>query len=500
MDATFSGDLVNFSESTFAVFAFFSGAKFSPETRFARANFDGQASFLDCIFLDEVDFSKARFCDKVDFTKAVFTRKAFFYDAKFGEKADFFDVTFSDDALFSGALFNEQVSFSLSKFLNAGNFEKSQFAAETEFRKVLFEQPKKVSFGHNDFSKFSFGDSDITRIKFGDRITWGGEDGLTIIEEQWLEQKTYRKNKVNARTKKLKKLIGKKQEEEKSTKENTLTAEILSFDKEKQKFAPATFEFVPIAKGGRAPYRYDWVFDDDGERSTKKILSSSIEKAGFYVIILIVTDSGGQIAYAKSKIEVKEPIPEVSLDLVLSVYRNLRENYESRLRYDEAGRFFIKEMELKRKFREVKSEKGTPRIAKNRWPRRNFFSLIGWYHLLSDYGESILKPFMTGAIVLALSTVFFSMQSNLILESFLPFFPSNNTTISTFAELERAVNTTHWFEAFERSLTDFLPLLSIGGDVSLGIIDYIIKIVGGILTFGLLAIALRRKFERKYTR
>jgi hypothetical protein len=33
-----------------------------------------------------------------------------------------------------------------------------------------------------------------------------------------------------------------------------------------------------------------------------------------------------------------------------------------------------------------------------------------------------------------------------------------------------------------------------------GVVDYIIKIVGGVLTFGLLAIALRRKFERKYTR
>jgi hypothetical protein len=43
---------------------------------------------------------------------------------------------------------------------------------------------------------------------------------------------------------------------------------------------------------------------------------------------------------------------DVSLELVLSVYRNLRENYEFRLRYDDAGKFFIKEMELKRKYRE----------------------------------------------------------------------------------------------------------------------------------------------------
>jgi hypothetical protein len=37
----------------------------------------------------------------------------------------------------------------------------------------------------------------------------------------------------------------------------------------------------------------------------------------------------------------------------MAVYRNLRENYEFRLRYDEAGKFFIREMELKRKYREA---------------------------------------------------------------------------------------------------------------------------------------------------
>jgi hypothetical protein len=47
---------------------------------------------------------------------------------------------------------------------------------------------------------------------------------------------------------------------------------------------------------------------------------------------------------------------------------------------------------------------------------------------------------------------------------------------------------------------DFLPLLSLGGDIKVGVIDYMIKILEGALTFGLILIALRRKFERKYTR
>ena len=45
-----------------------------------------------------------------------------------------------------------------------------------------------------------------------------------------------------------------------------------------------------------------------------------------------------------------EEVPEKikSLVSVMAVYRNLRENYEFRLIYDEAGKFFTREMELKR--------------------------------------------------------------------------------------------------------------------------------------------------------
>ena len=36
-------------------------------------------------------------------------------------------------------------------------------------------------------SKVSFSDSDITRIRFSDKVTWGGKDKYTIIEEEILE-------------------------------------------------------------------------------------------------------------------------------------------------------------------------------------------------------------------------------------------------------------------------------------------------------------------------
>jgi hypothetical protein len=49
-----------------------------------------------------------------------------------------------------------------------------------------------------------------------------------------------------------------------------------------------------------------------------------------------------------------------------------------------------------------------------------------------------------------------------------------------------------------RAFADFVPLLPLGTNIKVGVIDYVIKIVGGAVTFGLIAIALRRRFERRF--
>jgi hypothetical protein len=73
------------------------------------------------------------------------------------------------------------------------------------------------------------------------------------------------------------------------------------------------------------------------------------------------------------------------------------------------------------------------------------------------------------------------------------------TTHSSFIGFAQITNGSQWSKAGERSLGDFLPLLSMPSDIKIGLSDYVIKIVGGAVTFGLIAIALRRRFERKYT-
>ena len=74
-----------------------------------------------------------------------------------------------------------------------------------------------------------------------------------------------------------------------------------------------------------------------------------------------------------------------------------------------------------------------------------------------------------------------------------------NKTANYFIGFQKAEDPSQWLKAFERSLADFLPLLPLlpTGDFKMGIIDFVIKIIGGAVTFGLIAIALRRRFERR---
>jgi hypothetical protein len=438
--ATFTGE-ANFESATFSNKASFGQSTFSNKANFRAATFNDEADFggftisqNGATFTGEANFEQATFSKVANFSGGMFIGEASFSGATFTGEANFIIVTFFNKASFSGATFSNEARFGKVKFLLGANFfvstflSKAYFSGEfndsTDFTNATFEKPSKVTFDIGNMAYVSFSDTDTTRIKFSDKVTWGGDDKFTIIDEKWL-------------------------------------------------------------------------IEDIGRRKKGKLENKPIEKR---------SDEG----------------QSVSLELVSSVYRNLRENYEFRLRYGDAGRFFIKEMDLKRKYREASSlstvklnlikllrklklrdipePKVDYEVQENGWWRRNLFSLTGWYYHLSRYGEDLLRPTLVGLVIVTLSTLFWLMQSKPTLE---PHFFVNSSlynSASHFVYLNQAGNLTQWQKAFERSLSDLIPLLPSGSKVEIGLLDYIIKIAGGALTFGLLAIALRRKFERKYTR
>ena len=68
-------------------------------------------------------------------------------------------------------------------------------------------------------------------------------------------------------------------------------------------------------------------------------------------------------------------------------------------------------------------------------------------------------------------------------------------SFSRFVGLIYIVDPNHWGKSFERGIADFLPLLQLGSNAKVGLVDYIIKIFGGVLIFSVIAISLRRRFR-----
>ena len=196
---------------------------------------------------------------------------------------------------------------------------------------------------------------------------------------------------------------------------------------------------------------------------------------------------------------------------LLSLYRNLRENYEYRLRYDIAGKFFIREMELKRKYRKVRSIPISPKrilirkilhhlkilryietetdsyIVLNNWWRRNYFSLTGIYRLISNYGESLTLAIIFITIIFFLFTFFWVSQPDPL---------TTNPSIFQYKEFDQLYNQTQWTVSMKRSISDLIPFLPFKIEQPSNY-DYFLKLIGA-LSFGIVFITLRRKFERRF--
>jgi hypothetical protein len=150
----------------------------------------------------------------------------------------------------------------------------------------------------------------------------------------------------------------------------------------------------------------------------------------------------------------------VTHDVVATVYRRLRQNLESKMRYTEAGRFFIGEMECKRKSVKIKS-------FVLRWIRTNVLSALAWYKYMSNYGESYSRVFLwillTPTVAAILATI--AQTQHQFMTSF-----SQNLQ-------------NHYF-AFFQLKTD-------------NVVELALRIIS-LLLMGQLYISLRRRFERRY--
>jgi len=152
---------------------------------------------------------------------------------------------------------------------------------------------------------------------------------------------------------------------------------------------------------------------------------------------------------------------EYSLRNVLTVYRRLRENYEYNVDYETSGEFFIKEMELKRYASKLGIEE------KSIWDYL-FLTLYKW---LANYGESYLRPILAMLITIIIFGLINAISNGLNSLNFKHIWHSLEDSVKTFFQMKELKDIT-MMQVAERAISPTL--------------------------LGLLFLALRRKFERRF--
>lgn len=364
-EASFSGvrlsGYTTFGEVVFSKNAEFDFAVFSETggfVDFARSDFRERAHFMNAIFAGDADFASAAFMGEARFGSAVFRQSAHFSHASYSEDAYYNEVSISGFGDFGNCSFDGIAHFSAGKGEGSGqlSFQRARFSGATLFRNFLFG-----GLVHFDDATFS-GDVDFTAAVFDklasfERILWPDD------ARHWhsaFDQTLFRGTLA---------LSG---------------AGFMSF---------AAFDGATLERGIQ--------IDDASEAASKQ--QFQMEKAA----AIAAARADGADFEASEKEKRKEKGERVSR---AEVDRHVRMKREERLKQLERGCRVLKQaMErASNKSREqllYRFELQARRAQRGLPPGEALFSDL--YGATSDYGASMVRPFVTLGLLIAAFTVLF---------------------------------------------------------------------------------------------
>jgi uncharacterized protein YjbI with pentapeptide repeats len=456
--------IVYFTKSKFHGTVIFHDVTFQI-VNFAEAEFQEEATFSFVTFFKFTTFGGAQFLKRIEFRKfnfqeVVVFRESWFQNAKFiiGEfaknfEADFQNSTFKEMAFFRIGL-HGVTDFSDSTF-GIVSFRDVTFGKETLFYRLLVENQESILFDVEDMSNVSFLGTDISRVRFGEKVIWGDrkKERFKILEEKRLEQSVYPLFSWAD-------IPGKGEDKLKTFLQSELDIAWINPDTKTEKSRDG--KTINVLSSN--PNDTISVMLIESAPTVAKLNINGIFKYAFSV-------KHGKNLLKRTKLNI-HTYTGVRLESVLTIYRNLRENYEYNLRYDQAGEFFVREMELKRRYKESFIEGSYEAEEKDAFSRR--ISPYGIYYVLCKYGENYRRPMILSAGILSISTMYFSIKNNP------SFFISSQIDMNVVAD------------SLQKSVMLFLPLGPINNWEGI-----IIRIVGSLI-LGLMFLALRRKFERRF--
>jgi hypothetical protein len=211
--------------------------------------------------------------------------------------------------------------------LQGVDFRGAKFENTIYFINTLFKKQEETIF-NLDLSKVSFLGTDITRIRFGVDTTWNKD--YKVIDELDLEFSV-----------------------------DPVFSIINNYVYEKQKLR----HFLILNGFIDSKANYDFQIQQNkmniimvSDDSTENVIGE-IDLSDNDFATLMLSDNQNTFRFRRVVENEREHYfysQSVDVENILSIYRNLRENYEFQMRNDEAGKFFIREMELKRNYRRSK--------------------------------------------------------------------------------------------------------------------------------------------------
>jgi uncharacterized protein YjbI with pentapeptide repeats len=473
----FNGE-ADFDEAQFnGKAAYFSGAQFK-HASFSKVQFNGEAAYFSYAQFKHASFSKAQFNGKAHFYKADFYKATFSY-AHFNREADFFNAQFKEEqqlADFSNVKFNGEARFSKAQFNGEADFDEAQFK-HASFNGAFFNGDANFNTQFKDLASFnrahfnrnaSFGaffHADFSGAIFNGETNFiGSFDGKASFVATTFNGKAYFKETefntgadFDSATFNGEALL--------PIKGNFIFTYVLLKDQAKVFFngdlSKVSFANTDITRV-RFGDKVQW-----GRKKSNSGNGESEEEVDFKIYDERLIEE-----FVKKKNNELTNLLTNSLEAVIAEYRNLRENYEYNLRYEEAGQFFIREMELRRKYKQKSSSSS---VADNKIEKKNIFerifSFAALYYYVSDYGESTRKPLAITVFTFALGTLYFWYLKGL------------------------SMDTASVSESIKRTLEAFFPFFNLPEDS--GLAEMILKVTALALA-GLFLITLRRKLERRF--
>jgi len=338
---------------------------------------------LPSISLESILDSSRKINMYIYFNNAKFYKKIDFSDIKFSKHVSFTETEFYDTVSFRASEFSEDVDFSHAKFKgNSNSFQFTKFEKQADFshgeiRNAKFIQTEfaKVNFNYRTFVNNTF----FANAKF---------HGTSVFKNTIFQGKTDFSESIFS---------------ESVVFENTEFAPFVNFIQSEFKghcifngnISNVSFLGMEIDKikfGNEVSWKTQ---DPESKREKIKSLLNWVRNSDFKIF-----DERNLENQFK---ENKETI--ISLESIKNLYRDLRDNFDLRLRYETSGEFHVREMELKRKYREKHKDGKIVTVKRN--PFLKHASIHWAYNILAQYGQSYYRPIYFAVIIISIASVYF---------------------------------------------------------------------------------------------